>query len=337
MSATGLILLTLGLIEAGQRGWTDAFAVSCMALGLAVVATFVLLERRTARSGGTPMVDPALFEDRSYTWGVILAAVAVLAMIGVLFTLPQFFQGVLGVSAAESGLRLVPLIVGIALAAIPADRIASAVGRKLVVVGGFVVLATGLTIGARTTVHSPVLFVAGWTLIAGLGVGLSVATSTSAALSALSDEQSGIGSAVLQAVNKTGAPFGAALLGSVLSVGYLAHLAGSPVLATLPAEDVGTVRSGLFGALRVANQSRSDQLLDVARAGFTAGMSTALLVSAGVAVVGAVLAGIFMPSQGNRVPGRVSHSDAMNPRGRREDERSHDAKGTGAGASPRAA
>ena len=222
VSVTGLILLTLGLIEAGQRGWTDAFAVSCMALGLAVVAAFVLLERRTARSRGTPMVDPALFEDRSYTWGVILAAVAVLAMIGVLFTLPQFFQGVLGVSAAESGLRLVPLIVGIALAAIPADRIASAVGRKLVLVGGFVVLATGLTIGARTTVHSPVLFVAGWTLIAGLGVGLTVATSTSAALSALSDEQSGIGSAVLQAVNKTGAPFGAALLGSVLSVCYLA-------------------------------------------------------------------------------------------------------------------
>ena len=65
------------------------------------------------------MVDPALFDDRSYTWGVILAAVAVLAMIGVLFTLPQFFQGVLGVSAAESGLRLVPLIVGIALAPSP--------------------------------------------------------------------------------------------------------------------------------------------------------------------------------------------------------------------------
>lgn len=331
VSAVGLVLLTLGLIEAGQRGWTDPLAVSCMVLGLAVVAAFVLLERRAARTGRSPMVDPALFTDRSYTWGVILAAVAVLAMIGMLFTLPQYFQGVLGASAAGSGVRLVPLIIGIALGAIPADRIAAAVGRKVAVGGGFVILAAGLALGSFTTVASAGLFLTGWTLLAGLGVGLAVATSTSAALSALSDEHSGIGSAVLQAVNKTGAPFGAALLGSVLSAGYLAHLNGSSALATMPVDAADAVRGGLFGALRVA--AEYPQVFQAARTGFTAGMSSALVVSAGVAVAGAVLAGIFMPSQGNGGQDGASRPDGAVrrvPQSLQEDGRRDDARDSGA-------
>jgi EmrB/QacA subfamily drug resistance transporter len=296
VSAAGLVVLTYGLIEAGQRGWTDGVAVGCMIAGVVMLAYFVLSQRRLARTGKAPLVDPALFADRSYTWGVLLAAVSVLAMIGMLFALPQYFQGVLGVWAAGSGVRLIPLIIGIAAAAIPADRIAAALGRRIVVSAGFVTVAAGLAIGSGTTPHSSGWFIAGWTLLSGLGVGLAVATATSAALSALSDEQGGVGAAVLQAINKTGAPFGAAVLGSVLSAGYLAHLATSPVVAALPADAAATVRGGLFGAVEVASRTGSADLLQVARQGFTSGMGTALLVSAGVAVAGAVLAAVFMPA-----------------------------------------
>jgi DHA2 family multidrug resistance protein-like MFS transporter len=67
--------------------------------------------------------------------------------------------------------------------------------------------------------------------VAGAGVGM--ATATSAALVELSQERSGVGGPVLQAVSKIGGPMGTAILGSVLSVGYLAglHLAGLPALA----------------------------------------------------------------------------------------------------------
>jgi EmrB/QacA subfamily drug resistance transporter len=319
VSSTGLGLVTLGLIEAGQRGWTDVFALSCLAAGIAVIAVFVLLERRAARVGGTPMIEPALFADRSYTWGVVLAAVAVWAMIGVLFTLPQYFQGVLSVSAAGSGLRLIPLVIGIAAGAIPADRIADALGRKIAVTAGFLVLAAGLAAGAATSAHSPGWWVAGWTAVAGAGIGLSVATSTSAALSTLSDANSGIGSAVLQAVNKTAAPFGAALLGSVLSAGYLARLDGSPLVSALPPETAGAVRSGLFGAAETAARTGSAGLLAVARDAFISGMNAAVLVSAGVAVAGAVLAAVFMPSRTapRSAMGRDSgHDDAGDTGGR---------------------
>jgi EmrB/QacA subfamily drug resistance transporter len=296
VSATGLVVLTYGLIDAGQRGWSDGLAVACMAAGVIILGGFVLIQRRMARTGRAPLVDPALFADRSYTWGVLLAAIAVLAMIGMLFALPQYFQGVLGVSPTGSGVRLIPMIIGIAGAAVPADRLAARLGRRVVVGAGFAILAAGLAIGSVTTPGSSGWFVAGWTLLAGAGVGLAVATATSAALSALSEDRGGVGAAVLQAINKTGGPFGAAVLGSVLSAGYVAHLASSPVVAALPAGQADTVRGGLFGAVEVAARIGSDELLRVAREGFTAGMGVALLVSAGVAVAGAALAATFMPA-----------------------------------------
>src|SRR5438874_720004 len=110
-STAGLVVMTYGLIEAGQNGWSDISALVPMIVGLLVLVGFFLWERwLSRRPGGQPMVDLALFRSASFTWGVILAATAILAMIGVLFTMPQFFQGVLLTDAMGSGVRLLPLI-----------------------------------------------------------------------------------------------------------------------------------------------------------------------------------------------------------------------------------
>ena len=225
LSIIGLVALIYGLIQAGQHGWGNVGAVSEMACGAGVLAGFFFWERRLSRRpGGQPLLDLALFRSRSYTWGVILSAIAIFAMFGVLFTMPQYFQGVLGSSPMSSGLRLLPMIGGLVLAAVPADRIARLVGSKVAVALGFAILAGGLLIGARTGVGSSGLFVAAWMALVGLGMGLALATSMSAALSELSAERSGVGSAALQAINKLGGPLGTAILGSVLSTAYLARL-----------------------------------------------------------------------------------------------------------------
>jgi EmrB/QacA subfamily drug resistance transporter len=306
-STTGLVVLTFGLIEAGQRGWTDLLSWGCILVGAATLVWFVRHEIRLRRSGGAPMVDPGLFADRSYTWGVILAAVGVLAMIGMLFTLPQYFQGVLGRSAAGAGVGILPTILGFAVGAIPADRIAAGIGRKAAVTLGFLVLGGALALGSATTPGSSGWFTASWTALAGVGLGLAIATSTSAALSTLTDGEGGIGAAVLQAVNKTGAPFGAAVLGSVLSAVYVARLNASGALTPLPPQAADAVRGGLFGAIHVAAQGGSAELAGVAQQAFTSGMSVALLVSAGVAVAGAALAAVFMPSGRSRGRGDITH------------------------------
>ena len=71
-SITGLVIMTYGLIEAGQNGWSDARALVPMIAGLVVLIGYFLWERwLSLRPGGRPMLDLALFHSASFTWGVI--------------------------------------------------------------------------------------------------------------------------------------------------------------------------------------------------------------------------------------------------------------------------
>jgi DHA2 family multidrug resistance protein-like MFS transporter len=289
-SVAGLLAMTNGLIEAGQHGWGRPGALVPIIGGVVLLGAFFAWERRRGRKAdGQPLLDLRLFRSRAFTWGVILAAVAVLAMIGVLFTMPQYFQGVLGTDAMGSGLRLLPMIGGLIVGALPADRLVARVGAKLVVTLGFGLIAAGLLIGSGMSLRSSGLFIAVWMAILGVGMGLATATASSGALSELSEEHSGVGSAVLQAVNKTGGPFGTAILGSVLSSAYLAHL-------DLSGLGGAAAHQSIFGGIAVAQQLHSQALLRSVRAAFVHGTDQALLVSAVIAIIGAILAIMFLPA-----------------------------------------
>ncbi len=292
-SAAGLVAVTYGLIRAGQDGWSDTDAVILMIAGVASLSGFFYWERRlTRRPGGQPLLDLTLFSSASFTWGVILAVVPVLAMLGILFTMPQYFQGVLGTDAMGSGLRLLPLVAGLIVGAVPAARVVGLVGAKVAVAAGFALLAAALFVGATTSVTSSGPFVAAWMAVAGLGTGIAMATAMSAALVEMSQEKSGVASAVLQAVNKAGGPFGIAILGSVLSAGYLARLD----LSGLPPAAAAAARQSVFGGVAVAQRTHSALLLISVRTAFTHGMDMALLVSAGIALAGVVLTLLFLPA-----------------------------------------
>ena len=298
-STSGLVVMTYGLIEAGQNGWSDISALVPMIAGFVVLVGFFLWERWLGlRPGGKPLVDLALFHSASFTWGVILAATAGLAMIGVLFTMPQFFQGVLRTDAMGSGVRLLPLIGGLVVGAVPADRIARVVGSKITVALGFALLSGGMLLGAMTNMGSSNGFIAAWMALVGAGMGLAMATAASAALSALPQERSGVGAAVMQAIQKVGAPFGAAILGSVLSSVYQAQLH----LAGLPSTVANVVKESLFGGLAVAMQLGSAALLESVRTAFVHGMDVSLVVAAGIATAGFVLTLVFLPGELKRSP-----------------------------------
>jgi DHA2 family multidrug resistance protein-like MFS transporter len=274
-SSTGLAVVVYGVILAGERGWGDATAVAAMAAGALV------------------LVDLALFGSTSFTWGAILAAVGVFALFGVLFTAPQYFQAILGTDAMGSGLRLLPLIGGLAAGASLADRIAARAGARLTVAAGFALLAVGLGVGATTGVTSGTGFIAAWTMVVGLGMGFGLATASAAALGALPPDRAGVGSAVIQAVNKVGAPFAAAILGSVLNTVYRGRLD----LAGVPGQVAGAMRDSVFAGVTAARQLGSVPLLDSVRAAFVAGMDGMLWACAAIAVAGMVLALVFLPGR----------------------------------------
>ncbi len=261
-------------------------------VGIAILVGFFAWERRlTRRPGGQPLLDMTLFSSASFTWGAIFAAMSFLALIGVLFTMPQYFQGVLGTTAMGSGLRLLPLVAGVLIGAVPAALLAKLAGAKLAVAAGFGLLVVGLSLGATTSVASSGSFVAIWMVIVGAGMGLALATSTSAALVELSPDRSGVGSGVVEAIDEVGGPLGIAILGSVVSTGYLAHLN----LSALSGSAAGAVRQSVFGGVAVARELHLPVLLTSVRAAFVHGMDIALLVSAGIALLGAILAMLYLP------------------------------------------
>jgi Na+/melibiose symporter-like transporter len=212
-------------------------------------------------------------------------------MVGALFTLPQYFQGISGASPMASGLRLLPMIGGLVVAAVPGAQVVKWLGPKVTTAIGFALLATGLLVGSTTGVDSSVGLVAAWMALLGLGLGLVFVPTASAAIGQLSAERSGVTGGVFQAVQKTGAPFGAAIFGSIVTTGYLAGLH----LTHLSAAAATTVRGSLFGGIAVAHQLGSTSLLRTVETAFVHGMSAALIVSAGLAAAGVVLALAFMP------------------------------------------
>ena len=112
---------------------------------------------------------------------------------------------------------------------------------------------------------------------------------------------------MLQAVNKTGGPFGIAILGSVLSAGYLARLH----LSGLPPAAAAAVRQSVFGGVAVAPKLHSAALLASVQTAFAHGMDLALVVSAGIAIAGAVLTLVFLPA--SNAAGEKKASPAPGP------------------------
>jgi len=298
ISSAGLVFLTYGFIQAGEHGWGSPGALVPIVLGLAVIVAFFYWERLLdQRPEEQPLVDLSLFRSRSFLWGVILFTVLTLALIGLLFAMPQYFQGVLGTSPEGSGVRLLPVVGGMLIGLLPASRLAKTIGAKLTVAGGFLILAIALGIGSTATLSSGTGFIAGWMALAGIGTGLTMATAASAALVELSEERAGVGSGVLQALKNTGAPLGSAILGSVLASTYVRrlHLSGLPQVAA------HTVRQSVFGGVAIAHALRSPDLLASVRTAFVHATDAALLVSMAIALAGCLLALLFLPAHAHNM------------------------------------
>src|SRR5215469_3821133 len=119
ISSAGLALLTYGLIKAGDNGWGDVTAIATMSAGVVALAAFAAWEGRTSgrRSGSRtlPLVDLKLFGSAGFTWGTVLATLVSFALFGLVFAMPQYFLDVRGLNSLGAGIRMLPMIAGLAV------------------------------------------------------------------------------------------------------------------------------------------------------------------------------------------------------------------------------
>ena len=287
LSSAALAGVIYGFINAGQHGWGSAGTWAPILAGAVLLASFVACERRSAH----PLIELGLFRNGHFVWGTVHATIANFAFFGMLFAVPQYFQSVDGITPLGTGIRLLPMALGLVIGTQLGGPLAKLSGVGTVIAAGFALAAAGLALGATTGTGTGYGFAAGWIALLGLGVGIALPAALNAALGALPAERAGAGSGLMQTMRQVGGTIGVAVLGTVLSSGYRDRAR----TGHLPAALADAVHDSVAAAMAVAGRLHDTGLAQVVRAAFVHGMDLTLIVSGAVVAVGAVLAALFLP------------------------------------------
>lgn len=212
-----LLLLTVPLVQGRELGW-PAWTIICLVLVVPALALFTAWERRRTRRGLTPLVDVALFAQRSFAFGIAVALVHFAAFIGLVFTLSLYLQLGAGRSALTTGLVLMAFALGTFVSASASDPLTDRLGRGVLLIGsGLLTAGIAVALLALALTPAPVVW---WLLpglvIAGIGNGLVIAPVTTVVLAGVDRRDAGAASGVLNAAQRIGQAVGTALLGLIL-------------------------------------------------------------------------------------------------------------------------
>jgi EmrB/QacA subfamily drug resistance transporter len=294
LSIVGLGALVAAIIEAPSNGWTSPVIIGGFAIAAASLGAFVWWERRVDE----PMLDVRFFANARFTAASVNVTLVFFALFGFIFLATQYLQFVLGYSAFEAGLRTLPFAFALMVMAPLSSKFVQWFGTKRVVVTGMLLFASGLVVASTGTVESGYPRVMLAMVLMGAGMGLSVAPATESIMGALPLHQAGVGSAVNDTSREVGGALGVAIVGSILSSLYSSNLNGK-LPANVPSQVRDAADQSVGAALQVSAQLGrvGAPLAGAARESFVYAMSRASLVTAAVALVGALLAWKFLPAR----------------------------------------
>ena len=217
-----------------------------------------------------PMLPLELFRSGTYTGANLVILLVALAMFGVFFFVSLYMQNVLGYSAVETGAAFLPLTVLIILVAPVAGRLSDRIGSRGLMTAGMLLVALHLTMFSRLSADASFWDLLPAFLVGGVGMALTFTPSAAAATRSVPVDKAGVGAAVLNSARQVGGTMGIAIMGAIV-----AHAAGGEVSVDA----------------------------------FMRGFERALLVAAGIALVGAVVAFTLVrphAGAGERHPGETA-------------------------------
>lgn len=211
-SAIGVVAVVFALVRVAEHGWTDVSLPAILAVGVALLVAFVLVERRAEQ----PIMPLGLFADRTRAAGFLNMLLVPMVTMSFQFLIIQFLQLVLDFSPLQAGLAFLPMALGLLVTSQNAVKALGRFGTKATAVAGLVMLLAAtawlITISASTTyfggIFAPMLLV-------GAGLGLVVVPVNVAIMSTVDPADAGAASGVLQTTMMTGASLGIAILSAV--------------------------------------------------------------------------------------------------------------------------
>ncbi|MGH3210820.1 MAG: MFS transporter [Trebonia sp.] len=306
LSAAAITGVVFAIIEEPAEGWRTPVLASLLG-GLVLAGLFWLRQRASV----APLIDLQLFRNRLFSWGTAAFAVISFAMTGVLFVLTPYLQSVLGNDAQGTGLRLLPMIGALIVAAAASESFGARIGVRFVIPAAMVLSAAGLLVLARATATGGYGMVALALVIFGSGLGLGLPLSADAVLGTLPPHQAGAGTALSRTVQSVGVALGTAVLGSVLNSAYRNAVTGR--LAALPPVARNAVAGNAVAGNAVARNAAAASiagahgvaarlpapagrlLTQAANTAYAHGVAHATAVAACLLVTGAILCAILLP------------------------------------------
>jgi AcrR family transcriptional regulator len=224
-------------------------------------------------------------------------------------------QFVLGFTPLQAGIRVIPVAVALMVAAPLSSVLVARFGSKVMVTSGLVIVAGALLLLSRASLTSGYGLVAVVLVLLGLGMGSAIAPATDSIMGSLPAAKAGVGSAVNDTTREVGGALGVAVLGSLTAAAYSSKLSGSAVLDALTksgakgAAAAHAARGSIGAASIVANQIRAAEQQGKAPAGVSAtltavtnhafiyAMDHTVVIAAIVALIGALVALVYLPAR----------------------------------------
>jgi EmrB/QacA subfamily drug resistance transporter len=296
LSIAGVGLLLWAIIDAPVEGWTSGLVLGAGMGGLVMLACFVLWEAISPN----PMMRVSFFRNRSFSAAILSVSLVMFGLFGAIFELTQWLQFDLGFTALQTGVRILPAAGAIVVAAPLSAPLQRAIGTKLTTAAGLLMVAGGLRQISGATVATTYGEALLGVVMLGVGAALVIPSVTGAVMGSLPREHAGVGSATNNAFLQLGGALGVAVIGSLLATHYQSALTNSLAAFSLPHATETTMLGSVGGALGVAQHVgglMGQELSRIACSAFMGGMDLAFFTGAVVALAGALVALIALPSR----------------------------------------
>ncbi|MEU3251807.1 MFS transporter [Streptomyces sp. NPDC006997] len=294
LSVVGLVLLVYGIIRGGELAdFTDVTVLGTIAAGLAVLAGFVVFEKRSDH----PSIDVTYFKDKVFSAAVAAISLVFFALMGVTFFAVFYTQSVRGYSPLETGALMLPLALAQLVFAPRARLVVERFGNRATTTGGMVLIAAMLGAFATLEADTPIWILEVVFFLMGTGMAHIMTPVSVVIMQTLPREKAGSASALSNTFRQVGGALGIAVLGSVLSAAYRTGIEDE--LAAVPAGARHAAGESIEATLAVADRlgPAGAPLVDSANGAFLHAMHVTAVCGAGVAVLGALVVAAFLPGR----------------------------------------
>jgi EmrB/QacA subfamily drug resistance transporter len=291
LGATGLTLATSW--GGTQYAWGSATIIGLFVASVAALAIFVFVETRAAQ----PILPMRLFRSRVFSVCSVLSFIVGFAMIGSITFMPTFLQYVDGVSATTSGLRMLPMVLGLLVTALGSGVVVSRTGRyRPFPIAGSAITAAGLYLLSRMDQHTGTWLVSLYLLVLGAGIGLIMQILTLVVQNTVNYSDLGTATSGVTFFRTLGGSFGASIMGSIYSNGLKGRLTTAIVTARVPPSAVTSPE-----AVRKLPAAARDTVVTA----YAQSLQHIFLFAVPVAIVAFLLA-LFLPQVAMRGVAKVS-------------------------------